>query len=305
MAQPSPIPVFKLYGEHMGWPTPELLHCESIHQRSSLYEWHIRVHQHAELVQLLYLHKGQAEIEIEGKRTVVTEASVQIVPALCVHGFRFSPGTQGYVLSLALPLLARFDTEYDRQLSVLNQPRCVTVKRSRRHIATLFSTLLDEYQQDNDARELMLHAMLSALLVWLNRQSQQQGPTEDRSARRRAVMRNFSRHVESHYREHLPLSDYAQAVGLSATHLNYLCHEFYGCSALSVLHQRIMLEARRSLQYTSMTITQLSDYLGFTDATYFSRFFRRYEKMSPKLFRENMSNIKSGTSITYNEKLIK
>lgn len=292
MAQHSTIPVFKLYGEHMGWPTPELLHCESIHQRSSLYEWHIRVHQHAELVQLLYLHKGQAEIEIEGKKTVVTEASVQIVPALCVHGFRFSPGTQGYVLSLALPLLARFDVEFDRQLSVLNRPRCVSVKRSRRHIATLFSTLLDEYQQDNDARELMLHAMLSALLVWLNRQSQPQGAGEDRSERRRAVMRNFSRHIESHYREHLPLSDYAQAVGLSATHLNYLCHEFYGCSALNVLHQRIMLEAKRSLQYTTMTITQLSDYLGFTDATYFSRFFRRYEKMSPKLFRKNMNEIK-------------
>ena len=56
------VPVFKLYGEQIGWPTPDLLHCESILQRSSLYEWHIRVHQHAELVQLLYLHKGQAEI---------------------------------------------------------------------------------------------------------------------------------------------------------------------------------------------------------------------------------------------------
>jgi AraC family transcriptional activator of pobA len=33
-----------------------------------------------------------------------------------------------------------------------------------------------------------------------------------------------------------------------------------------------MLEARRNLQYTSMTIAQLSDYLGFTDAAYFSRF---------------------------------
>ena len=60
------VPVFKLYGEECGWPTPDLLHCESILQRSSLYQWHIRVHQHAEMVQLLYLHQGRAEIEIEG-----------------------------------------------------------------------------------------------------------------------------------------------------------------------------------------------------------------------------------------------
>ncbi|MCS2170428.1 helix-turn-helix domain-containing protein [Scandinavium sp. TWS1a] len=288
MTQQSTIPVFKLYGEQLGWPTPELLHCESIHQRSSLYEWHIRVHQHAEMVQLLYLHKGQAEIEIEGERKVVKEASIQVVPSLCVHGFRFSPGTQGYVLSLALPLLSQFEAQFGRQLGVLNQPHCVSVMHSRSHIRTLFSTLLEEYQQDNDARELMLHAMLSALLVWLNRQCQGALPAEDRADRRRAVMQQFARHIESHYREHLPMSDYAQAVGLSVTHLNYLCHEFHNCSALNVLHQRLMLEAKRSLQYTSMSIIQLSDYLGFSDATYFSRFFRRYAGMPPKIFREKM-----------------
>ncbi|MGU3414466.1 helix-turn-helix domain-containing protein [Enterobacteriaceae bacterium C34A] len=289
MAQHSPIPVFKLYGEQRGWPTPELLHCESIHQRSSLYEWHIRVHQHAELVQLLYLHKGQAEIEIEGEREVIREASLQVVPSLCVHGFRFSPGTQGYVLSLALPLLSQFESQFGRQLAVLNQPRCIRVKHSRPHIHSLFSTLLEEYQRDNDARELMLHAMLSALLVWLNRQCQGASPTEDRAERRRKVMQQFARHIESHYREHLAVSEYAREVGISVTQLNYLCREFHNCNALNVLHHRLMLEAKRSLQYTSLSISQLSDYLGFSDPTYFSRFFRRYVGMSPKIFRERMS----------------
>ncbi|MDX6021589.1 helix-turn-helix domain-containing protein [Scandinavium sp. V105_16] len=292
MVQRSPIPVFKLYGEQRDWPTPELLHCESIHQRSSLYQWHIRVHQHVELVQLLYLHKGEACIEIEGETRVVKEASIQVVPSLCVHGFRFSPGTQGYVLSLALPLLSRFENQFGRQLAVLNQPHCVSVKGSRAHIRTLFSTLLEEYQQNNDARELMLHAMLSALLVWINRQCQSVTPAEDRAERRRAVMQQFARLIESHYREHLQMSEYAHAVGLSVTHLNYLCREFHNCSALNVLHQRLMLEAKRSLQYTSMSITQLSDYLGFSDATYFSRFFRRYAGVPPKLFREKIKDIK-------------
>lgn len=269
------VPVFKLYGEQMGWPTPELLHCESILQRSSLYEWHIRVHQHAELVQLLYLHKGQAEIEVEGVRRIVTEASIQVVPSLCVHGFRFSPGTQGYVLSLALPLLSRLEMQFGHQLDVLSRPDCIPVKRSNRHIQTLFSTLLHEYTEDNDAREMMLYSLLSALLVWLNRQGAQAVTVEDKSERKRVVLRHFSRLIESHYREHLSLAEYAQKLGVSTTHLNCLCREFHGTSALGVLHQRLLLEAKRSLQYTGMTVTQISDYLGFSDVTYFSRFFRR------------------------------
>ncbi|MCC7787981.1 AraC family transcriptional regulator, partial [Klebsiella pneumoniae] len=119
------VPVFKLYGEECGWPTPDLLHCESILQRSSLYQWHIRVHQHAEMVQLLYLHQGRAEIEIEGATAVMTESCIQVVPALCIHGFNFSPGTQGFVLSLALPLLSRFENQFGRPLDVLSVPQCV------------------------------------------------------------------------------------------------------------------------------------------------------------------------------------
>lgn len=170
MQATNTVPVFKLYGEERDWPTPDLLHCESILQRSSLYEWHIRMHQHAEMVQLLYLHKGRAEIEIEGTTTVMTESCIQVVPALCIHGFRFSPGTQGYVLSLALPLLSHFERQFGRQLDVLGQPQCVPVKHSRGHIRALFTALREEYCEELDAREMMLHSLLGALLVWLNRQ---------------------------------------------------------------------------------------------------------------------------------------
>lgn len=242
------VPVFKLYGEERGWPTPDLLHCESILQRSSLYEWHIRVHQHAEMVQLLYLHQGRAEIEIEGATAVMTASCIQVVPALCIHGFHFSPGTQGYVLSLALPLLSRFENQFGRPLDVLSVPQCVPVGRSRGHMHTLFSALREEYCEEHDAREMMLYSLLGTLLVWLNRQCRPAPPAEDKAERKRSMMRHFSRLIESHYRQHLPLAEYAKLIGLSVTHLNYLCREFYGCSALGVLHQRLMLEARRNLQ---------------------------------------------------------
>ena len=135
------IPVFKLYGESLHWPTPDLLHCESIHSRSSLYDWCIRVHQHTDLIQLLYVHKGQGEIEIEGVTHTFKDACIQIIPALCVHGFRFSPGTEGFSLSLAAPLVAQFEQQFGRPLQVLNQATCVPVGNSREKIQSLFETL--------------------------------------------------------------------------------------------------------------------------------------------------------------------
>lgn len=287
MTPNTSIPVFKLYGESRNWPASDLLHCESIHSRSSLYQWHIRTHQHADLVQLLYLRKGQVEIDIEGVKHQVGHACIQIVPALCVHGFKFSPGAQGYSLSFSAPLIAQFEQQFGRPLQVLTQARCVPVKSSGRQISTLFSTLQSEYEGQGEARDMMLHSLISALLVWLNRQCDPAPSGSSRVERKRSVMHQFNQLVERHYREQLPVTYYACEVGLSSVHLNNLCHEFYGYSALNVLHQRVLLEAKRSLLYTSMTISQISEYLGFSDATYFSRFFRRYANTTPKDFRHH------------------
>jgi len=46
-----------------------------------------------------------------------------------------------------------------------------------------------------------------------------------------------------------------------------------------------LLEAKRDLVYTTMTIGQVSDRLGFSDPAYFSRFLKRGTGQSPKQFR--------------------
>ena len=95
------IPVFKLYGEQQDWLSPDLLHCETISLRSRIHDWEIRTHRHADLCQLLYVHKGRARVEVEGQYQELTESSIQVIPPLCVHGFQFSPDVEGFVLTLA------------------------------------------------------------------------------------------------------------------------------------------------------------------------------------------------------------
>ncbi|MNE34730.1 Bifunctional transcriptional activator/DNA repair enzyme AdaA [compost metagenome] len=70
-------------------------------------------------------------------------------------------------------------------------------------------------------------------------------------------------------------------------HLNSLCRELAGQTALQIIHQRLLLEAKRNLIYTNMSIGQLSDSLGFSDPTYFSRFFRRLDGQTPNAFRQS------------------
>lgn len=280
----SAVPVFKLYGETSAWPTPDLLHCESIAERSRLHDWQIRPHRHADLVQLLYVQAGTAELEVEGVMHPVREAALQVVPALSVHGFRFSQDVQGHVLSLAQPLVAQLGALLDSP--PLARSACYLVGGQQRYLDTLFDSIAQEYSAQQPGRELMLQSLISALLVWVGRRSLDQQRAEARPQERgRAHLQGFTRRLEAQFREHRPIEYYAAELGISAAHLNALCRRLAGQSALQMINQRLLLEAKRSLVYTAMTINQVADSLGFSEPAYFSRFFKRGTGQSPKDFR--------------------
>jgi AraC family transcriptional activator of pobA len=283
-ASVAAVPVFKLYGETAAWPTPDLLHCESIPERSRLHDWEIKPHRHGDLVQLLYVQGGSAELEVEGVVNRVQQPSLQVVPALSVHGFRFSQDIQGHVLSLALPLVEQLGTVLDSP--PLARAACYPAGEQRRYLDALFDSIAEEYNTQQPGRELMLQSLISALLVWVGRRSQALAYAETQGQDRgREHLQRFTRLLESHFREHRPIEQYASELGISAAHLNALCRRLAGQSALQLINQRLLLEAKRCLVYTAMTINQVSDSLGFSEPAYFSRFFKRGSGLSPKAFR--------------------
>lgn len=284
----SSIPVFKLYGENKAWPTPDLLHCESIPERSSLHHWEIKPHRHADLFQLLYVQRGQAVVEIEGKRNNVLEAAIQVVPPLTVHGFQFSESIEGYVLTLGAPLVAKLESQLGAPLTVLASSGCYPVGRDRRYINTLFAALLEEYEGSAPARDTLMYSLVSVLMVWTSRHRQLNTPPSSRGERDQHLLSHFIKLVEQHYREHLSVETFAHRIGVSSVYLNNLCRELAGQTALQIIHQRLLLEAKRNLIYTNMSIGQLSDSLGFSDPTYFSRFFRRLGGQTPNAFRQSV-----------------
>ncbi|MCO7514247.1 helix-turn-helix domain-containing protein [Pseudomonas guariconensis] len=281
------VPLFQLYGENHAWPGTDLLHCESIPARSRLHHWEIKPHRHAELFQLLYVQRGQAQVEIEGKRSEICEAAIQVVPPLTVHGFRFSADIQGHVLTFGTALVADLEQRLGAPLAVLASATCYPLGSDRHRLHALIDTLQQEYQGNAPSRAAMLQALVTALMVWISRRQQSGQLPRNRDERDRQLLGRYLRLVEAHYREHLSVDTFAARLGVSSLRLNQLCRDLAGQSALQVVHQRLLLEARRNLVYTRMSIGQLSDSLGFSDPTYFARFFKRLSGQTPKGYRQS------------------
>ncbi len=281
---PDGVPVFKLYGETAAWPTPDLLHCESIPERSALHEWEIRPHRHGDLLQLLYVQSGTAQLRVEDQLSDVDTPTLQVVPALSVHHFKFSPEIQGHVLSLAQPLVQQLAQALEMLLPM--EAVCYAAGDDESYLSGLFRGISDEYRQRRPGRELMLQSQINLLMVWLCRKGHEvSGAHTQAHDRGREHLQAFMERLELHYCEHWPIARYADELGLSAAHLNALCRRLAGQSALQMINARLLLEAKRCLIYTYMTVNQVSDSLGFSEPAYFSRFFKRSSGQSPKEFR--------------------
>lgn len=286
-ALPS-IPVFKLYGESLDWPTPDLLHCETISSRSREHQWEIKPHRHADLCQLLFVFKGQAELEIEGQRTQLETPAIQVLPPLSVHGFRFSEDVDGFIVTLATPLINHLQAQLGDSVHALARAENYPAGKDGDYLNSLFSALQAEYNGHQPAREMLMHSLVSVIMVWVSRQAIVRHKASQRPQRQREYLNGFIQLVEETYRQHVKVEDLAHRLGISVSHLNGTCRELAGQPALQIMHERQLLEAKRLLTYTSMTIYEMSELLGFSDPTNFTRLFRRRVGISPKAFRDRL-----------------
>ena len=282
------IPTFKLYGEAHDWPTPDLLHWESIAQRSRQHDWIIKPHRHSNLLQLLYIESGVTRAQLDDQHLGIESPALLVIPPLTIHGFEFSPETQGHVLTLASPLLQSIVTNLGDQAPRLLTANAIEIAGvGKQRLDDLMTTIADEYRLQQDYRDAMLQMLTSQLLVWVVRQIKAESASLDKGVdKSQQYVLRFQQLIEQHYRKHQPLDFYAEQMQISTPHLNSTCRKVVGMSALTLVHERLLLEAKRNLVYSVLTVREISDSLGFSEPAYFTRFFKRLQKISPQQFRQ-------------------
>ncbi len=287
------IPRFFLYGEPPRDADERFVHVETIADRSRLYEWRIRPHAHRDLHQLLLIFTGGGEMQAETQRYDFRAPALLIAPAGVVHGFAFTPETEGYVVTLADTLLrdlARAETAFTR---LFQAPACASLAADPAHTQELADTvprLRRELVWKAPASNTAATARLMTLLVSAVRALHE--PADLSSAAtgaRTALVARFREKVESHLRMGLSVAQYAKALSVTPARLRAACLEVAGKPPARVLEERLLLEAKRNLTYTNMTVAETAYYLGFADPAYFSRFFSKHAGESPASFRKRMT----------------
>ena len=100
--------------------------------------------------------------------------------------------------------------------------------------------------------------------------------------------------LEQHYATQHHAAFYAAQVGLSLKRLNDYTRQAAGRSVTQLLHERLLVESKRLLLYSSLTVKEIAYAVGFQDPAYFSRFFKNKTTYYPERFRQDW--VKSPTN---------
>ncbi|MEO6339709.1 MAG: helix-turn-helix domain-containing protein [Caulobacteraceae bacterium] len=275
------IPTFELYEEAPAETLPQV-HIETISSRSRLHDWDIRPHRHARLHQLLLAAVGGGGVRVEGREVGFAAPALIAMPAGLVHGFRFEPETEGYVLTLSEDFMAEAGLE---GASGLESPLIAALgDEAAGRLEGAFAEIQAELRSPRLERSRAVAAHVALILVAAARLSASQGPAKPSADM--ALVARFGQLIEERLQDHWPVSAYAQALKVTERQLTGACRRAVGASPLQVVHRRLLTEAKRRLIYTGLSVGEVGFALGFRDAGYFSRFFTQREGVSPSAFRE-------------------
>jgi AraC family transcriptional regulator, transcriptional activator of pobA len=288
-SQEKAVPKYFLYGEPLKDVDPGFLHVESIAERSRMHDWTIRPHAHRELQHFLLITHGGGLLQAEAETHTFSAPSLIVVPAAFVHGFSFEPDTDGWIITASNELLHRLAAVDGELSAVLRAASCHGLpgrSKGQLGLERLFDMVVSEYRSRKPGRKAAIEAWLSTILVSALRLLQVPDATAplERASGSQLIAR-YRDLLEEQFKEPLGIEDFAANLGVSAERLRAVCSRIMGLSPLQLLAERRLLEAKRSLLYTNMNVSQVAYACGFQDPAYFTRFFTQRTGRTPSAFR--------------------
>jgi AraC family transcriptional regulator, transcriptional activator of pobA len=269
-----------------GW----MVDLESLTAQHSRQGWVTRPHLHFDFAQFVIVRSGGGKVTFEGSSPTFGDKTILFVPAQTVHGFAYRRGARGSVLTIAVRYLQEFTARHPELGRAFNNHLAIGFKahgQQFEEIADLLGEIGSELKNTALGRAMATEGLLLRIFALIVRQIQITNPvvlTVPQIVS--SPLKRFVDLVDRHYGDEWSLAQYAKELNTTQARLRAWCAAADHGSPIEIIHNRIVLEAKRHLRYTNASIASIAYRLGFTDPAYFTRFFRQRASQAPTQYRQ-------------------
>ncbi|WP_109830018.1 AraC family transcriptional regulator [Reichenbachiella versicolor] len=244
--------------------------------------------------EVLYLTQGSGEHIIDSNSYKIEPYSIFFLSPGQAHKLELSEDVKGYIFLFTGEFYLLDKSNQNRLLEYPfffnvkqdNPPLRVLSPIDQEFLTGLFKKGCEEIKREASDSQDFAHALLELILTTCERLY----PKEHRDGVKQkghVLVKRFRELIEEKYQDNLSIKEYADLLKVSENHLTQLVKERTSKTSKELIRQKQIIEIKRLLKYSDLSVTQISSHLNFKDQSYFTKFFKRSEGITPIEYREN------------------
>lgn len=268
-------------------------HINPLEKMPTLPKGIISPHKHL-FHEIFFIKKGSMTHNIDFKEYKINQKSIFFISQNQLHLLaKVEMPLEGYRLMFKQDFLKStlFGNDFLFEIihidNIYDNPHLVITDEPSLPIELYFDLLYQEYTHQKTTT-LSLQALLYLTLAEIKRVLIQRN-TQHIPNNQILMYKKFIELLENNFNKNTKIKEYADYLHISQKTLSRLLHQITNKSFTEIVQNRVILEAKRMLQFSNFSVSQISDYLGYEDASYFSRCFKKSTNMTPIEFRQKLS----------------
>jgi AraC family transcriptional activator of pobA len=240
---------------------------------------------------LAFCTSGRATLVIDENEFELSANTLITITSGQIHYFKALDDAKGIILEFTYDFFIRGD--HDMELIFHNGLFCHFAMNEAIHVenGAMIIKLLTEIEQEILTRPyqylISVHSRIELILIEVNRTKINRG---DEIYKPDALFLRFLEAVLSNFKNNLSVNDIAGLLGTTEAKLNELSKLHTNKTAQNVIFGLIVSESKRLFTYEKLSVKEVAYALGFNDPFYFSNFFKKHTRISPKSYKETVLN---------------
>lgn len=241
--------------------------------------------------EIIWVKEGKGVHVIDFKEYPFSGPCLFLLHPRCIHTIYKEEATQGGVLKFSSSFFDRTaQQQFMLTYPVFDDTDVLPViqlsEEDEKSLEAIFLNLLEESKRESAFAKNILTSYLEIFLLKIYEMKKRQFQLPVFSNVELERFRSFQWQLEKHFKKMHRVQEYAGVLAISAKTLNNLTLKFTHKPPQQLINERLLLEAKRLLYHSSLTVKQIADQLGFSDSAYFNRFFKKHLQLPPEQYRK-------------------
>ena len=239
---------------------------------------------------LIWCSSGSVSIVVDENEFVLRSNSVITVTSGQIHYIKKPNSAKGFILEFTYDFFCKDDK--DIELIFHNSLFChfamnEVISLNKSQLVKLELKQIEKESEQKPYQYLIsIHSRIELILVEINRAKIKLGGDIYKPD---AMFLKFLETVRATFKNKPTVRQIAGHLNTTESKLNELSKLHTGRTAQNVIHGLVTSEAKRLFIYEKLSVKEVAYELGFNDPFYFSNFFKRQTKQSPKMYKDKYS----------------